>query len=586
MSQWLANRSTLTTELEERPYDSEKYLQRGLCHENLGYLDLAASDAYRALLLTDEVLDEEGEYHDQAVEALEVGAKREDEFGGSGWARDGMKGRGSFAKGYAKDGMNGDDRSCEGREKSEDEEEPWYYTVARNDARQSYEILARTLAECGDLKSAFDFVVRGLIAFPGSKGLQALKEQILERHCHGQLEENPSSEQSGFNPREYLPENGSARRKIYPWNNHEPDRFSEENLSFINAEIKKSAPKCEVRVVELPLLASGNSVLKSSTTIKQLGVFTTSSISPHETVLLEPSIFTSSTRLHEPFCDACSSSLPPFSPDQPLPACQNCEDTVFCSEACHDHAQSLYHRAICGIPDFDVIAKDPSPFAATNCLYTLLIARTIAMAETQNLHPLDLPQIKFLWGDFTSAEAPLARNLPFSFENNIQQPLHLLASLSLDIFAPSTLSRYDTWVINTLLSKFRCVANAKMNERTGRPEVAGVHWLWSLANHSCAPNVRWEWEKGGMGFVARGGEEVVRWGERRSEVSEWRWKGGIAEGEEVLNHYCDVELDVRQRREWAVGALGGVCLCERCIWEEEEEKRKEVYGVEKNQVEG
>lgn len=31
---------------------------------------------------------------------------------------------------------------------------------------------------------------------------------------------------------------------------------------------------------------------------------------------------------------------------------------------------------------------------------------------------------------------------------------------------------------------------------------------------------------------------------------------GIPEGEEVLNHYCDVELDVRQRREWAVGTLG------------------------------
>ena len=141
-----------------------------------------------------------------------------------------------------------------------------------------------------------------------------------------------------------------------------------------------------------------------------------------------------------------------------------------------------------------------------------------------------------------------------------------------------------------------------MNERTGVPEVAGVHWLWSLANHSCAPNVKWEWERGGMGFVSRGGGEVVRWGPGRHQEQQpspppppheqpreqgeeegveddteeqGRWKGGLAAGEEVLNHYCDVDLDVLARREWAVGALGGWCLCERCVWEEQETGRRE-----------
>lgn len=90
-----------------------------------------------------------------------------------------------------------------------------------------------------------------------------------------------------------------------------------------------------------------------------------------------------------------------------------------------------------------------------------------------------------------------------------------------------------------------------------------------------------------MGFVSRGGKEVVRWGpghqrgrekggkeEEEGEKEEGRWKGGLEAGEEVLNHYCDVELDVRARREWAVGALGGWCLCERCVWEEKEEEEK------------
>lgn len=187
------------------------------------------------------------------------------------------------------------------------------------------------------------------------------------------------------------------------------------------------------------------------------------------------------------------------------------------------------------------------------------------------MHPLDLLQVKYLWGDFTPPTAPAARTLPFSFANNIAQPLHLLSKLDKDPFDPEVLDRYDAWVINTLLAKFRGVANAKMNKRTGLPEVAGVHWLWCLSNHSCAPNVRWKWEKGGMGLVARGGEDAVRWGPHAKEDEEGMWKGGIKDGEEVLMHYCDVEMGVQQRREWAVGPLGGVCVCERCVWEDGEE---------------
>ena len=56
---------------------------------------------------------------------------------------------------------------------------------------------------------------------------------------------------------------------------------------------------------------------------------------------------------------------------------------------------------------------------------------------------------------------------------------------------------------------------------------------------------------------------------------EGRWDGGIRKGEEILNHYCDVDLGVAERREWAVGSLGGMCMCERCVWEDR--KRNEGH---------
>jgi len=123
-----------------------------------------------------------------------------------------------------------------------------------------------------------------------------------------------------------------------------------------------------------------------------------------------------------------------------------------------------------------------------------------------------------------------------------------------------------------------------------------VHWRWCLANHSCNPSVRWAW---GAGTQTEGGEKednsngeiVFRvrdepvWRRPRSgpavdgrndhcedldgeeEGTSW---GGIRPGEEILSHYCDVDLPVVERRAWARGALGGSCRCVRCLWESSE----------------
>ncbi|CAK7263385.1 hypothetical protein SEPCBS119000_000446 [Sporothrix epigloea] len=40
--------------------------------------------------------------------------------------------------------------------------------------------------------------------------------------------------------------------------------------------------------------------------------------------------------------------------------------------------------------------------------------------------------------------------------------------------------------------------------------------------------------------------------------------GGIAAGQEILCQYCDVDLPVQLRRDWARGTLSGTCICQRC----------------------
>jgi hypothetical protein len=54
----------------EQPYSIPHRLKLAKAYQQLGYPDLAASDAYKALLLIDEVV-EEGEYYEEVLEAIE-----------------------------------------------------------------------------------------------------------------------------------------------------------------------------------------------------------------------------------------------------------------------------------------------------------------------------------------------------------------------------------------------------------------------------------------------------------------------------------------------------------------------------------
>ncbi|KAL8767974.1 MAG: hypothetical protein Q9209_005645 [Squamulea sp. 1 TL-2023] len=564
----LQERKHLTQQLIGRPYSCITYIVRASCYGKLGYPDLAIGDAYRALLITDEIENESFEYHEQALQSYV-----ED-------VADGDPLEGLFVEPTQEEinyenqeALNG----CKAENSSDKDSDSAIGGNVEKLRIKCFACLSDYLCQCGCLRSAYDFVERGLQIDPNNPILLDQRRNITQLHNKKLLEKDPDWTHRTYNSREELPNEGYARRELYPWNDHEPDRFSEESLQFLNEQLNKGAPKCEVRAVSLPILQSSTPSYpssKSPATIKQLGVFAKEDIAPHETVLQERSLLTANNRLHDPLCDACSAPLPPISTFQePLPTCPECDDIIFCSETCYSLATTLYHPAVCGKPDLEAIAKDPSPLAATNALYLLLLGRTYALAETQNIHPLDLTETKYLWGDFTPPSLPgqeqeHARQLPFTFEDNILAPLHLLMKMDIDIFA--SLATTDTWIISTLFAKFRGVASARMDPRTGMPEVCAVHPMWCLANHSCAPNVKWEWS-GDIKFEARGGEDVVRWGDDDGK------EGGIKKGEEVLNHYCDIDLMVKERREWAAGALGGNCVCERCMWEEAEEK-KQVEG--------
>ncbi|KAF7444582.1 hypothetical protein A1F97_03681 [Pyrenophora tritici-repentis] len=534
----------------DQPYSILHRLRLAKAYRDLGYPDLAAGDAYKALILIDEVV-QEGEYHDDALEAA----------------------RTDIATEQMRDVAVDSEKEVTSFE--DDEIAAWAQTRW---SKNAHDALIGCLIDCGCFRSAFDYISRAKKAFPDDKVFHNYDDTLSSR-LRSYFADNGEALED-INIEEY-PDKGLVRREKYPWNHHEPNRFSTECLDFLNKELTNIAPMLEVRVAELPVLTTTdttNGSIPDSKYTKQLGLFAKEDIAPGEKVLEEKSLLTAISRLHDSYCDACSI---PFSTSEDqkdaIISCEECDEVFFCSEECHDLAQDHYHPSICGV-NLDQ-GKVPVREAA-DYLYTLLLFRALALAETQDLHPLELKEVRYIWGDYHGKDLGVAwqagtsgrlsnpfghvpQTLPFSFKNNILMPLNVLEKMDVNIFTQS--HRYDTWIFNALYAKFRGTASAQQG-LDGKPEISAVHPMWCLANHSCDPNVAWEW-RGSMRFWTR--EQMVDWMGRDQD------KGpGLKKDEEVFGHYCDIRLPVKERREWAVGALGGECMCARCVWEEAAEQKQ------------
>ncbi|CAK4032590.1 related to MYND domain [Lecanosticta acicola] len=556
-----------TIRVEDYPYCLPLYLILAVDFLGLGYPDLAAGAAYKALLLSDALDNEAEEYHDEASASLKEVIQMQP-----------LEERIAIIR-KAMDAELKNTTPTELDPTLDVELTLWLKTHYR---LVMYRLFTRALLLCGCLRSALSHYRQAIKLYPGDQELGDICAYIVKQ---GDKLGIPRPE-SISTPLHDWPDSGFVRREIYPWNELEPDRLN--MLDELNELMGFVSDKLEVRVVGLPVLTSDGDGVS-----QQLGVFAKEDISPGEEILNETSILTANNKLQDALCDACSTDLPALNSPEgaSVVSCPDCE-VVFCSEWCYTQASESYHLAFCG-KDVEAIAKDVPPAEAADSLYSLLLLRALALGKSQNLNPLQIPEVKYIWGDFTPTPPPdqiiytdlnspdactVPRTLPFSFEYNIRLPFHMLERMDIDIFADP---HHDVWVFNTLLAKFRGTASARLSGLGGRairgPEVSAVHPMWCLANHSCDPNVSWEWG-GSIRFWARG--ERIPWigkeGEKRV-VSE----AGIKKGEEILNHYCDVELPVKERREWARGALGGDCQCPRCRWEAAAAQQQEEEEVSK-----
>lgn len=71
LQQWMfGDLETCRDQVADYPYDPLRRFFLADCYEHLGYPDLAVGEMYKALLLIDEILDECGEYSEEAFNSI------------------------------------------------------------------------------------------------------------------------------------------------------------------------------------------------------------------------------------------------------------------------------------------------------------------------------------------------------------------------------------------------------------------------------------------------------------------------------------------------------------------------------------
>lgn len=231
----------------EGPYNIAHRLELSDLYAVLGYPDLAAGEAYKALLLVDEVSDESGEYHEVAWEALREALSHHSlavNHDNSPSPNNG--GRPDDACSNSTDAFAGDENLARA-------------TTAFSEA--SYEKLIHNLFQCGCMRSATEMCVRMLQKHPNRLHGETC-QQVLNTFCDWcDQEQIPLDLEKAV---EEAPEAGTVRRELYNWNQHEPDRFSNEALELLNIWMAEVASKLEVRATDLPMLADSTQTYVTS----------------------------------------------------------------------------------------------------------------------------------------------------------------------------------------------------------------------------------------------------------------------------------------------------------------------------------
>ena len=395
----------MTRRIYEDPQDPVHLINRGTDLWRLGFADLAAGDAYKAMLLLSP--------HLSAV------------FGGSQSSYEDLSGLPVDVQAGVRDISEVHKALCMKR--------------------------AGILMDMANLATAQAVVKEARVNYPTDPTLENTEKHLAAEL--DKLEESKRLRQATIKQDLYCidPNFGGVYHLAYPFIPKELLGRSEGLIGATKKEIENEAKTLfsSCSLGSSPVQDSTYSTTRGAPTA--LGIFATRDIPESQPFLIDTTVLAATennrhTSNAPEICDNCCGTIPENSTHKRAAGCCS---VLYCSQKCKDLAWKNYHQVLCkqdfrwvwddsktGIPDYDLDGP--------------MWLRILAVCVQSGHHPLEHPLIARLTSLYDEG---LTRR--WSLANNIIMPNKILTQFGIDTYADP---RFDTWVLQTLWA--RIITNA------------------------------------------------------------------------------------------------------------------------------
>ncbi|KAF7896032.1 hypothetical protein EAF00_006047 [Botryotinia globosa] len=222
-----------------------------------------------------------------------------------------------------------------------------------------------------------------------------------------------------------------------------------------------------------------------------------------------------------------------------------CSHLYFCSKNCKNLARQYYHDILCGtniLPIYSLPRNEKCHIWGPE-MAGIIWLRLLATCKQGGGHPLQHALVANLSNHEGAAQDP------WSLEIRIIQPLKILEMLGIDTFANQW---YDTWVLETLWQIFRVNSAGEYNAEDEYG--CWIDGLYAMFNHSCE-------EPRMLGTY-------IQDFDRAGSKFQYCALREIKKGEEVCVSYIEgLSGSKMERRKALASWLSGDCRCKRCLAE-------------------
>lgn len=310
----------------------------------------------------------------------------------------------------------------------------------------NYTWLVISLIDTGDNNAAQAMLQKARAMYPSHPDLKKIEQKVLI-----ELEQNEKSRQdrlATMDPKYFSAASGfgSVRHLAYPFI---PKAFlsrSEALIQITNKEIEIEAKAvfsgCSLRssTVQDPTDSA------SSGAPSALGIFATRDIREGFPFIIDTPVLAATENYGRScnateICDNCYGKIPTNGPQKRSASCCT---VVYCSQKCKDLAWKHYHQVLCK-QDFNWVWDDSKTGRSIYDLDGPMWLRILAVCVQSKTHPLEHPLIASLTPLY---DERVGRR--WSLSNNIVMPNKILQQLGIDTYVDS---RYDTWVLQTIWAR-------------------------------------------------------------------------------------------------------------------------------------